>query len=119
MVMKPERWQKVKEIFQAALEHAPGERSAFLAEACGGDKSLRKEVESLIASHEKSGEFIDSPAYEAAAELIVDKKAELNPGQTVDSYEIVSFISRGGMGEVYLAQDKRLGRRVAPKRSPS
>src|SRR5262249_15325336 len=70
---------------------------------------------SLIAAHEKSGEFIDSPAYAAIAETIVDAKAELKAGQTVGGYEIVSFISRGGMGEVYLAHDKRLGRRVALK----
>ena len=80
---------------------------------------MRKEVESLLASHEKDGSFIDSPAYQAAAELIVNEKAELKPGQVIGSYEIISFISRGGMGEVYLAQDKRLGRRVALKLLPS
>ena len=116
--MTPERWQKVKDTFQAALNRATGERSDFLADACGGDESLRKDVESLIASHERSGEFIDSPAYEAAAELIMDDKPELKPGQIIGSYEIVSFISRGGMGEVYQAQDRRLSRKVALKTLP-
>src|SRR6266478_736270 len=116
--MTPEGWQKVREIFQAALDRAPGERSAFLSSRCGGDEALRKEVESLIASHEKDGSFIDSPAYEAAAELIMDEKAELKPGQKIGSYEIVSFITRGGMGEVYLAQDRRLSRKVALKVLP-
>jgi serine/threonine protein kinase len=78
---------------------------------------LRQEVESLIASHEKSGEFIDAPAYQAAAEIIVDSRAELKPGQTIGSYEIVSFLSRGGMGEVYLAQDRRLSRKGRPQDS--
>jgi hypothetical protein len=64
--MTAERWQQVKEIFQSALDRAPGERSAFLTSACGGDEALRKEVESLIASHEKTGTFIDSPAYEGS-----------------------------------------------------
>jgi hypothetical protein len=52
----------------------------------------------LIASHEKDGSFIDSPAYEAAAELIVNEKAELKPGQVIGSYEIISFISTKWLG---------------------
>src|SRR5260370_2595010 len=117
--MTPERWQKVKEIFKATIDRVHGERPNFLSNACAGDDALSKEVESLIASHEKSGEFIDSPAYEAAAELIVDEKAELKPGQTIGAYEIVSYISRGGMGEVYQAQDRRLSRKVALKTLPA
>lgn len=117
--MTPERWQKVKEIFASALQYDRDERSVFLSSACGGDEALRKEVESLIASHEKDGSFMDSPAYQAAAELLVNERAELKTGQTIGSYEITSFISRGGMGEVYLAQDKRLGRKVALKLLPS
>src|SRR5438132_11718918 len=118
VAMTPERWQKVKLIFQSALERAQGERYNFVSDACGGDDALRKEVESLIASHERSGEFIDSPAYEVGAKLIVDDNAALNSGQTIGSYEIISFISRGGMGEVYLAQDRRLSRKVALKVLP-
>ena len=113
--MTPERWQEIKEVFQAALARAPGERSAFLANACRGDEVLRREVESLIASHDQTGTFIDMPAYEAVAELLVEDPAELKPGQRIGSYQIISFISRGGMGEVYLAEDSRLGRRVALK----
>ena len=92
--MTPERWQKVKEIFNSAIQHEPAERASFVSGACGDDKALRREVESLIASHEKDGSFIDSPAYQEAAELLVDEKAELKPGQTIGSYEIISFISR-------------------------
>ena len=116
--MTPERWQKVRGIFHSALQHPPAERSAFLTSACGRDEALRKEVESLLHADEKDGSFIDSPAYQVAAKLIVNEQGELTPGQAVGSYEIVSFISRGGMGEVYLAQDKRLNRKVALKLLP-
>ena len=116
--MTPERWQQVKEIFNSALTYRPEERSSFITQACSGDENLRSEVESLIASHEQSGSFIDQPAFEAAASLLANDKLELRPGQTIASYEVISFISRGGMGEVYLAEDKRLGRKVALKLLP-
>jgi serine/threonine protein kinase len=117
--MTPERWQQVKEIFNSAINYRPEERSSFVSRACSGDDELRSEVESLIASHEESGSFIDKPAFEAAASLLTREKIELNSGQMIGSYKVVSFISRGGMGEVYLAEDKRLGRRVALKLLPA
>lgn len=117
--MTPERWQQVKEIFNSAIMYRPDERSSFIAQACSGDQDLRSEVESLIASHEQSGSFIDKPAFETAASLLANEKVELKSGQTIASYEVVSFISRGGMGEVYLAEDKRLGRKVALKLLPA
>ena len=117
--MTPERWQQVKEIFDSAIKYVPEHREGFLSLACGGDAELRSEVESLITSHEKEGSFIDEPAYYAAAELLANEKAELPSGDSIGNYEIISFISRGGMGEVYLAQDKRLNRKVALKLLPS
>ncbi|HSE16884.1 MAG TPA: protein kinase [Pyrinomonadaceae bacterium] len=117
--MTPERWQQVKEIFNSAITHRPEERGLFISQACSGDEELRSEVESLIASHEQSGSFIDKPAFEAAASLLANEKAELRSGQTIASYEVISFINRGGMGEVYLAEDTRLGRKVALKLLPA
>src|SRR5690349_24035291 len=116
--MTPERWQQVKSIFNSAMNYRPEERGVFISEACSGDEDLRSEVESLIASHEQSGAFIDEPAFAVAAGMLVDDKSELKSGQTIASYEVISFLSRGGMGEVYLAEDKRLGRKVALKLLP-
>src|ERR1044072_4032027 len=117
--MTPERWQQVKEIFNSAITYRPEERSSFISNACSGDEELRNEVESLIASYEQIGSFIDQAAFEAAASLLTCEKIELTSGQSIGSYEVVSFISRGGMGEVYLAEDKRLGRKVALKLLPA
>ena len=100
--MTPERWNRVKEIFQAAIQQAPAERSVFVSSACGDDEPLLREVESLIASHDKSGEFIDTPAFAGLAGTITDNTPELRPGQTVGAFEIVSFLSRGGMGEIFV-----------------
>jgi Tol biopolymer transport system component len=114
--MTPERWQQVKHVFNSALEYEPAERPSFLSAACDSEPELRQEVESLLAAHERDGSFIDSPAYKAPSTA---EEPALRPGQIVDAYEITSFIGRGGMGEVYLAHDTRLRRKVALKLLPS
>ncbi len=115
--MDPERWKQIDKIFHAALNRDPSARAAFLAEACKEDDSLRAEVETLIASHEKESSFFETPPSDLAAEFL-DKKKVIYEGK-IAHYKILRKIGSGGMGEVYLAEDTRLNRKVALKLLPS
>jgi serine/threonine protein kinase len=113
--MTPERYRHIGDLYHAAMELEPRRRDAFLDEASAGDESLRREVASLIASAEQAGSFIESPAIKLVAVLLADDQSGTLIGQHIGHYEIISLLGRGGMGEVYLAKDKKLDRQVAVK----
>ncbi len=116
--MNPTQWQRVKPIFQAALERPASARAAYLVEACAGDEELLQEVEALLAAHEDTSEFIAKPAVAEALPNLSQDTTELPAGQKLGGYEIQRKIGAGGMGEVYLARDSRWGRPVALKVLP-
>ena len=111
--MANENWQKAKEIFVEALRKKPEERSQFLDQICD-DAKMRREVESLLDSFDDANSFMEKPVIGEVAEVITNNKTD-KQGKTFGHYEILQLIGTGGMGEVYLAKDKKLDRKVAVK----
>ncbi len=90
-----------------------------MARACNGDEELRHEVGHLLASNDQANSFLATPAVAAAAELIAEEQADAMIGRRLGHYRILSRIGAGGMGEVYLAEDEKLGRKIALKLLPA
>jgi serine/threonine-protein kinase len=117
--MQTDRWQRIEQLYHAALEHPASQRGAFLERACGEDQALRSDVERLIAGHERAGSFLDSPAWDMTSDTPTTEAGDSLLGQRIGRYQILSMLGSGGMGEVYLAEDDQLGRKVALKLLPA
>lgn len=119
--MDSERWKRVDQLLQSALEVDSGSRESFLQEVCADDREIFEEVKSLLTSHRRAGAFLESPAAELAARALAIEDEPMLPrsfeGQLVSRYRILKLIGRGGMGAVWLAErcDGRFDRKVAIK----
>src|SRR5215813_13082639 len=132
--MNPELWRRVEELFHAALDLSPDARPAFLEKACGDDAGLRRHVELLLSNDEHAGSLLEKPILADVmpphenedsflpTSAVNRASAGANPsriGTRVGTYEFVSLLGAGGMGEVYRAHDAKLERDVAIKVLPA
>ncbi|MBL8189034.1 MAG: protein kinase [Acidobacteria bacterium] len=122
--MKPELWGDVERLYYAALEQPADQRAAFVSAACADNDELRHEVAGLLDYDEQAAQFIETAAIAVVARKLADDQRFTTPsrslvGSKVGAYEVLSQLGRGGMSEVYLALDPRLGRKVALKFLPT
>ena len=119
--MNPERWKQIDELFDAVLETSETEREIFLSEKCNGDDDLKREVLSLLKAQTSADKFLENSAMNLMAKEIARDRTEIFSlvGKEFGTYKIEKPIGAGGMGEVYLAHDAKLNRKVAVKILPA